>query len=171
MENKNIKATNDKDLNVVQSPKLKIGPPFKFSSAEQLQKAANDYFTFVDNNPNYKYEFIRGGDMAGQIIPMPIQRAYINEGFCEFTGITSDTLNDMLNKRGVYADIEEEIFQTLLHIRDKIKRSQFDGAMENRYNANFVSRLNQLSDNVDVTSGNEPITSININIAKLNDDK
>lgn len=170
MKNKNIKATNDKDLNVVQSPKLKIGPPFKFTSAEQLQKAADDYFSFVDNNPNYRYEFIRGGDMAGQVIPMPIQRAYIIEGFCEFTGITSEVFNNMLTKTGVYTQISDEMFETLLRIRDKIKRSQFDGAIEQRYNANFVSRLNQLSDNVDVTSGNEPITSININIAKLSDE-
>ena len=171
MESQKKKAKNDKDLNVVASPKLKVGRPTYFETSEQLLNAANDYFTFVDNNPNYKYEFIRGGDMAGQIIPMPIQRAYILEGFCEFTGITSEVFKEMMNKAGSYANKDDEFYSTLTRIIDKIKRSQFDGAIEQRYNANFVSRLNQLSDNVDVTSGNEPITSINIYIAKLNEDK
>lgn len=107
-----------------------------FKEPEELLEKAVNYFEWVENNPLYKHDVIRGGDLAGERIKIPLQRPYTIEGFCLFAGITYQTwLNYEKN-----SDAHEDFFKVTAYIKAVIEANQLEGASVNIFNSNIIAR-------------------------------
>jgi len=106
-----------------------------FSSPEIFLEAAYEYFEYCDNNPILKYDAIRGGNNAGELIKIPIQRPYSILGLCSFVHITHQTFR-VYEKDENYKDF----ITVFTHIREIIEENQLSGATVGIYNANIVAR-------------------------------
>lgn len=114
------------------------GKPKSIESPAKMWELAIDYFKYTDDNPMYKNDFIKGGDMAGLIVRIPAMVPYTWMGFETYllqrgiiTGLDkykSNTDNGYVEYRGVIDKI------------DTIMRNQkFSGAAVGAFNANIIS--------------------------------
>jgi hypothetical protein len=99
---------------------MPAGRPRTYETAEELEKACNEYFTWADNNPWVKNELVRGGDLAGQIIPVPISRPYTIRALCLHIGISRETWYSY--------EKTHELLDITTHVKDKIYNQKFEGA-------------------------------------------
>ena len=116
----------------------KTGRPPKYNDPEELWADFKKYVE--DNNQNTwtKYEAIKGGDRAGELIHIPVTPPLSILGFCVFIGITRITFWEYGKK--------EKFLNVTSRIKDVCERNQVDGAMSGFYNHNLVARLNGIAD-------------------------
>jgi len=127
-----------------------------FESPDHFLNEANKYFEYCDNNTKWvKKDFIRSGELAGQIIDLEIPTPYTIEGLCTFLGITYQTF---LNYESL--ESHKEFFEVFTYVRQKIKNQQLSGATSGIFNANIVSRINGLTEKVDHTSNGKELKQI-----------
>lgn len=118
------------------------GRPKSYQPDELWEKAL-EYFEWIENNPWYKNEAVKGGDAVGTIIQVPTSRPFTQTGFCVFAGISLNTFD-------VYAKTEE--FQEVTtRIREIMYTQKFEGATVGAYNANIIARDLGLVDKTDGT--------------------
>lgn len=146
------------------------GRPPKLQDINEVEKKIKKYFEDCDDNPLIKNDFIRSGEMAGTIVPIPIQRPYMIEGLCLELGIDRKTYWNIVNRTTEQSQNDEELFQVLTHAHEKIRNQQISGAAGSLYNSNIVARYNNLKEQTDITSNNETITAINVNISGTESD-
>lgn len=112
-----------------------------FKSPQDFLDKAYKYFEWADANPWYKNEAIKGGELAGTIIKIPIQRPYSLKALCLFIGITENTFRNYEKN-----DNYKVFFSVFSHIRDIIENNQMEGATVGTYNANIIARILGLVD-------------------------
>lgn len=129
------------------------GRPLSYSPEELWEKAV-EYFEFCDKNPWTKAEVIKGGEKAGEIVEVPINRPYTIIAFCLFAGITRKTFDN-------YGRLPEFLpFYT--RIKDICYSQKFEGASVGAFNANIIARdlgLREVTD-VNVTSEKKSILEL-----------
>lgn len=109
-----------------------------FSSPASLWEASCEYFQWCDSNPWYKFEALKGGELAGEIISIPKTRPYTIEGMCLYLGVSRDTFYSYTH---TYWEGEGEDFSDIIaRIRDLIYTQKFEGAAIGAFNANLISR-------------------------------
>lgn len=148
--NKTSKNQSTKKKNIVEIYETEHKKPHgnkNFTDPKQVETLINQYFNDIDNNPIYKKDFIKSGDMAGQIVDIPVQQPYTIEGLCLHLKIKFDTFETYIN------DENQQIAELFYNARVKIRQQQISYGLVNCYNSNLVARLNGLSDNSNV-SGN-----------------
>lgn len=130
--------------------------PKKYATPEELWDAAVEYFDYCDENPWYKSEAIKGGDLAGSLVEVPTQRPYTFQGLCNFLNITYQTFSNYEKAKGY-----ETYFEICTHIRAIIEQNQLEGATVGAYNHAIIARLLGLAENVNTntTSKQEIIVS------------
>lgn len=107
----------------------------KLYDPETLWLAACEYFEWCNQNPCEKQDFIKGGEFAGQIVKLKIERPYSIEGMCNHLNITRETFDNYSKKEGY-----ETFFYTCKCIRQIIDSQHFEGGMVGAFNANIVTR-------------------------------
>lgn len=117
---------------------MPAGRPPLFKTPEELEKVANDYFKWADENPWIKKDAIRGGERAGEIISIPIQRPYTLIAMCHHIGINTDTWY-LYEKR-------EEFIAITTQVHNTIRNQKLEGATVGIYNSNIIARELGLSD-------------------------
>jgi hypothetical protein len=122
-----------------------------------------DYLNDLLNKPMHRNELIKSGDRVGEQIAVRIDIPPTVLGFCIFANIDKSVYYDYLN--GNNEKVTKEITNIFTRVDDDIKNKQITGATVNLYNGNIVSRLNGLTDNMNINTNEQP--SININIAGL----
>lgn len=125
------------------------GRPRIFSSPKEMLEACLEYFEWADENPWIKNELIRGGDRAGQIMPVPTERPYTLIAMCHHIGIHEETFREYEKRI--------EFFGVTTYVRQKIYNQKYEGAAVGAFNANIIARDLGLKDSKDVTSDNKPI--------------
>ena len=129
----------------------KHGKDKLFSTPELLEEAANEYFDYCDSNPIYKSEVLKGGDKAGTIAEVPIQRPYLIEGLCVYLGVYRDYLDQFERSLDTEnSKKDKEYYNVLMRIREKIKGQKLDGATVGIYNPLIVSRIEGLRDRQEI---------------------
>lgn len=129
----------------------KPGRPFKFTPKE-FDLAWQQYFQWVDNNPWYKNEAVKSGELAGTIIKVPTARPYSEIGFCAFHNLGEKYLQqlaknlDNKNIEGVSLDDHEELSSVLTQARARCYAQKFEGASVGAFNANIIARDLGLTD-------------------------
>lgn len=107
---------------------------------EALWIKFGEFVTKCQDNPWYKNEAIKGGDMAGQIIGVPTSRPFTIQGFCVFAEISSQTFYN-------YEKVEAYI-EITTRIRDICYSQKFEGAAVGAFNASIIARDLGLQDSV-----------------------
>lgn len=129
-----------------------------FKTPEMFLEVAYEYFEYCDNNPWKKYDAIKGGSNAGQLIEIPTQKPYSIEGLCIFCGITHNTFINY-EKDEKYKDF----FTVFTHVREIIENNQFEGAVVGCYNHSIIARklglVDKTENKTDLTSKGESINN------------
>jgi len=112
-----------------------------YQKPEDLLNEAIEYFKYCDDNPWYKKEAIKSGQMAGEILSIPTQRPYTVEGFCLFAGISLKGFKNYGN-----LDSHKDFFLVYTYIREVIDLNQLEGASVGAYNPNIIARKLSLVD-------------------------
>lgn len=126
-----------------------------FATPEDFLASAYEYFEACDENPWFKKEAIKSGDMAGTLIDIPVQKPYSIQGLCIFIGITERTFLNYETEKAY-----KDFFQVFTHVRDIIENNQMEGATVGAYNANIIARKLGLADNVNQKNTNLGVTKI-----------
>ena len=117
----------------------KIGRPKAIQTPQKLWDLACEYFQSVDENPGFKKDFIKGGEMAGTIVDIETMRPYTWEGLEDFLfekGIITNLNDYRQNTDGRYQDYAGIIRA----IGKVIFNRNFSGAAMNFLNSNLIAR-------------------------------
>ena len=111
---------------------------------EKLYELFEKYKTKVHENPRYKYEL----DRKGEIVPVPLRVPLTMEGFNVFcfneVGFVEQYFE---NRDGRY----QEYVGICSHIKKEIRNDQIEGGMVGQYNASITQRLNGLTEKQETT--------------------
>lgn len=117
------------------------GPKPKFSSAEQLRKACEEYFQWVEDNPLYEMKaFAYQGVVTQEAVPK--MRAMTQRSLCLFLDIHEETWRSYRNN----PDLSEVTVWADATIYDQ----KFSGAASDLLNANIIARDLGLKDSSSV---------------------
>jgi len=127
--------------------KLGQGKPLSYPTPESLEKACLDYFEWAEDTPWIKKDAVRGGENAGMLVEIPLERPFTLTALCQHLGITRTTWGDY-EKRDGYSNI-------CTYIREKIDNQQLEGAMVGCFNASITARRLGLTDKKVIEGGDE----------------
>lgn len=117
----------------------KVGKPKAFKSAQHMWNLAVEYFKSVDDNPIIKKDFVKGGEMAGMSIDIPLHRPYTWAGFSAFLylkGVIQKLDDYKQNTDNRYSEYSE-----VVHAIDTIMKAQkFEGAAAGIFATNIIAR-------------------------------
>lgn len=125
---------------------MPTGRPRTYDDPEELEADALRYFDWCDQNPWYKKELLKGGDLAGLMFDVPIPRPYTWEGLATFIGVTSRSIRGWKNDPD-----RKDFFPVLSRIGDRIHSQKLEGATIGLYNPGIVARDLGLVDKQEVT--------------------
>lgn len=134
----------------------------KYTSEEWEQKLI-EYFEFMKTQTWIKYEAIKSGERAGELIPIPTRTPLTRGNLCIFAGINRDTLaNYASNKEGY-----ENHFVITKQALEIIDNNQLEGALVGAYNPNLVARLQGIKEQTDHTTNGKEIQPNQVNVKAL----
>ena len=119
---------------------------YNYKSAEELEKAMNEYFAWADNNPVRGARSVRSKDGEKAISDDMLPRPYTIFEMCDRISICdwSSFKRDNMHRDG-FADV-------INWAENKIKAQQVTGAMVGLYRENLTARLNGIAEQIaDVT--------------------
>jgi hypothetical protein len=130
------------------------GRPFKFDP-KQFDLAWQQYFQYVDDNPWYKNEVVKSGELAGTIIPVPTARPYSEVGFCAFHNLGEKYISELADtllkhekdKNSKNKEEAAELSNVLTQARARCRAQKFEGAAVGAFNANIIARDLGMVDN------------------------
>ena len=136
------------------------GAPLKYT-AEMLQDFWNEYLDWCQNSTVHKRkELIRSGEMAGQIVEIPLEQPLTLDGFCLFSGISYQTIKGYCSEECEKTD--NDLFQISTYICNSIDNYLLTGAYNNTLNPGIVARKLGLNDTINITT-EQPVVNINLN--------
>ena len=142
-----------------------MGAPFKFTAAE-LHELFTEYLKQRASEYDVRYEVIKSGELAGTVIEIKLPKVPTIASFCHFIGSTEKSFYEWLH--GEKDTIPEDLIKFVTRVREVIKDKQLSGAMNNVYNATITSRMNNLSDQLNIEhSGDKQSVNITIDGTKL----
>lgn len=145
--------------------RTKHGPDFIYDG-ESLKKEFDAYLEHMKTTTWFKNEAIKGGDMAGTIVSIPMVTPLSIESFCVFADISRQTFLNY--EKGDNVGDHQDLVEVATHIREVIETQQFEGASVGAFNPSIMARKLGLSEKTDVTTKGEsinqpPIINLNIN--------
>lgn len=138
------------------------GPDLLFGDPQLLLEAAYEYFEWADTHPRYIYELLRGGEMAGQLIAVPVTRPYTLSGLCIYCGVTANYFKEV--RREAQTKGDTEMVNAMTIIDQIILTQKFEGAASGIFNANFIARDLGMADRTDMTTKGQNLNQPNITI-------
>jgi len=143
-----------------------IHPTRIFRTPDELELAWEQYKEYLKKEA-LEWTKIQYVGKEGQRMEDPLKLPYTMEGFNVFCYKNYGVVREyFLNREGYYDD-----FTTICsHIKEEIRSNQITGGMLGMYNPSITQRLNNLSDNTDITSGGSKIQSNDIKIEIIKPD-
>ncbi len=135
--------------------KASVGVDKIFATPSIMLQAAEEYFTWCDNNPMNKAE-AKVVDKCVEIIEIPLKRPYSWVGFCLFCNVNTRYFDTFKRQQRENA---EEFNAVIASIENYIYRQKMDGAHLGHFNANLVSRELGLADHIKNDN-----TNVNVNV-------
>lgn len=145
--------------------KQPVGRPFKFKP-EEFDLAWQQYFQWVDENPWFKNEAVKSGELAGTIIKVPTARPYSEVGFCAFHNLGEKYISELADTLQKHAKDKEsknkeealQLSNILTQARARCRAQKFEGAAVGAFNANIIARDLGMADNQNVKHDGIPET-------------
>lgn len=134
----------------------KVGRPLEnFKDADEMKQVFELYLEFMEGKVRYKSEVIKGGDLAGQIIQVPIYEMLTVESFCLFAGISKGgffyEMLKPLEKSNLSPETHAEFKDVAAYVKDYIDADQLAGGAAGVYTPSIVMRKLNLTENVNST--------------------
>jgi len=120
------------------------GQPRRFKTPKDLDRSFREYVKWVDDNPWYKNEPIKSGDLAGEIMKVPTQRPYTLTGFAAFCGVCLQTIENYGDRRKY-----PEYFGVYNIMNTTFTAQKFEGAAVGAFNPHIIARDLGLRDKQD----------------------
>lgn len=126
-----------------------VGRPPKFRTAAEMGVAFRAYLRWTSVTYYNKHELVKGGELAGQIYAVKHARRPLTiSGFCVFCNASMVWYRTFRSN-----NIDDPEFLALFElIEETCKDNQISGAMTGEYRENIVSRLNGITERVDLTT-------------------
>jgi hypothetical protein len=128
----------------------------QLNSIDECIDYVAEYMNFCERNPFISYEVMKGGNMAGEKIPMEKKRAPSVGGFCLFIGWSIKDFNkNMAKLEKLVADGNvdaENLYLGYCLIKELITTEMDESALAGMVDANYMAKLRGLRDLKDVTS-------------------
>lgn len=152
-----------------------------FGDAEELRAEALLYFDWCDRNPRMRAELVKHLGVAEQY-DVPLGRPYTMDGLCNYLGVSGAYFR--ASKANIETKIakklatigEEQLLEVIHWIETTTRNDQIEGGLVGLYNANLVSRLHNLAENVNQNMSGPAVLSISVrddataaNLEKLED--
>lgn len=138
-----------------------------FADADLLRAEAMLYFDWCDRNPRMRAELVKHQGTAEQY-DVPIGRPYTIDGLCNYLGVSGGyfraakaNLDVKIGKKLATVG-EEALREAIAWIEETTRNDQIEGGMVGQYNANLVSRLNGLADNVNNNMTGPAVLAISV---------
>lgn len=128
-----------------------VGRPLIYQP-DDLWLKFTEYCIWAENNPLYRHDVIKNGEMTGEILNIPLKRPLSIIRFCSFADISLDTF--------INYEKRSEFLEVTKRIRAVIESEQFEGAAVGNYKENIIARTLGLVDKKDVTSNGDNIAPI-----------
>ena len=125
--------------------RTKHGRDAIFTDHDTLLLAAYEYFKWNSENPWYKNEAIKSGELAGEIMKIPTERPLTIEGLTQFLGVNKRYFDDFEK------NCSQDFSAVITHLREVISRQKVEGAIVGSFNANIVARIEGLTDKSETT--------------------
>lgn len=130
-----------------------------FASAELLWEAACEYFTYCDENPWVKKDWV-GKDAIE--VERETQTPYTLSGLCLYVGASESWWKNF--RKG--DNLDNDFLSTITRIEDVIRTNKMEGAIVGVYNANIVSRDLGLQDNQEIRHKGIPENNTTVILSK-----
>ena len=138
--------------------------PFKFN-VQELKELYKKYRAKRAKEYDSRYEPIKSGERAGEIIEIKMPKVPTILSFCHFIGITEKTFFNWINAESV--NIDEELLQFITYVQEEMKDYRLSAAMNNTINAQLVSRFDSYKDVQQVEQTNPEQINISIDGMKI----
>lgn len=144
------------------------------SSVEECIDYVAEYMNFCKTNPFITYEVLKGGQAAGEKVPIEKMRAPSVGGFCLFIGWTLKAFKknaEKLEKLAEDGDLNAEALSTgytLIH--ELITTEMDESALAGMVDANYMAKLRGLRDLKDVTSNGKEAGTKAMQVNVLSED-
>ena len=147
--------------------RTKHGRDRLFGDAAVLWDEACKYFDWADRHPREKTELVKYKGEASEA-EVPLGRMYSMHELTVYLGVSGSyfrtakgELREKIEK-GKATAAEVELLETIERIEGVIQADQISGAAVGIYAPQLVSRLNGLSDNVNVSNSGEAVVRVTV---------
>lgn len=118
-----------------------------YNDPKVFAEACVEYLEYVKDNPRFKWELMRSGDMAGQLVKVTIERPLTEHGLCSFLKVHDKYLWELRQRCSDPEYPNAAAFTEVLdEITTIIRTDQVEGALTGEYKENLVARLNQFAE-------------------------
>ena len=124
-----------------------------FTTPQILLEAAQEYFSWCDQNPLTEVQYMKGRYEIEKV-ELPKMRPYMTRGLCMFLGVNTLYFRDfemLIEKKGENAtEIDKDFSQVIAYIKEVIYTQKFTGAASGFFNPLIISRelgLREQTDN------------------------
>ena len=138
--------------------------PFKYT-VEELKVLYSKYRKDRAKKYDIRYEAIKSGEKAGDIIEIKMPKVPTILSFCHFIGITEKTFFNWINAES--ENIDKELLQFITYVQEEMKDDRLSAALNNTINPQLISRLDGYKDVQQVENTNQEQIVININGTKI----
>jgi hypothetical protein len=138
--------------------------PFKFN-VQELKELYKKYRAKRAKEYDSRFEPIKSGERAGEIIEIKMPKVPTILSFCHFIGITEKTFFNWINAESV--NIDEELLQFITYVQEEMKDYRLSAAMNNTINPQLVSRFDAYKDVQQVEQTNPEQINISIDGMKI----
>ncbi len=138
--------------------------PFKYT-AEELKVLYKKYRKDRAKKYDSRFEPIKSGERAGEIIEIKIPKVPTILSFCHYIGITEKTFFNWINAES--KNIDKELLQFVTYVQEEMKDDRLSAALNNTINPQLISRLDGYKEIQQVENTNQEQIVININGQKV----
>lgn len=138
--------------------------PFKYT-VQELKELYKKYRAKRAKEYDIRYEAIKSGERAGDIIKIKMPKVPTILSFCHFIGITEKTFFNWINAES--ENIDEKLLQFVTYVQEEMKDDRLSAALNNTINAQLISRLDGYKDAVQVDQTTPEQINITIDGTKI----
>ena len=138
--------------------------PFKYT-VEELRVLYSKYRKDRAKKYDSRFEPIKSGERAGEIIEIKIPKVPTILSFCHYIGITEKTFFNWINAES--KNIDKELLQFVTYVQEEMKDDRLSAALNNTINPQLISRLDGYKEIQQVENTNQEQIVININGSKV----
>ena len=138
--------------------------PFKYN-VQELKELYKKYRAKRAKEYDSRFEPIKSGERAGEIIEIKMPKVPTILSFCHFIGITEKTFFNWINAES--ENIDKELLQFITYVQEEMKDDRLSAALNNTINPQLISRLDGYKEVQQVENTNQEQIVININGSKV----